>query len=887
MKIPGLIKHPSYQLVLQIFIGLITTANMQVVNAQLTPDNSLNSTVRNDTVNNRDIIEGGAIRGSNLFHSFADFNVGADRGVYFSNPDHIGNIFTRVTGSNPSSILGTLGVLGNANLFLINRHGISFGDNARLDVKGSFVASSADSIIFDNYEFSSTDTTIDPLLTVNIPRGLRFRNDPGNITLTNSRLSVPEGKTLALIGGDVSLNNTQIRSPGSTVELGGLTQAGRVDIDEKLLSFPRPLDSAATNITKGNVSISNGAVVDVAAGGGGSITINSQNLEITGNSQLRAGIASGMGSPNAQGGDIQINNADKITLDNSFIFNEVFGQGNAGNIHINTSSLTLKDGGFINASISGKGNTGAIAITAPQGVTLMGENSQGNHSYIANRVLITGEGNSGGITIDTSTLTLENGGTINASTFGQGNGGAINITAADGVTIRGESSLSSTSSVVTAIGLTGKGNSGGITIDTSTLNVENGGTINASTFGQGNGGAINITATDGVTIRGESSRGFSTSVSTAAVGEQTEEGNSGDITIDTSTLTVENGGTINASTFGQGNGGAIVITAADGVTIRGESSLGISSLVVTAIGPTGKGNSGGITIDTSTLTVENGGTINASTFGQGNGGAINITAADGVTIRGESSLGISSLVVTAIGPTGKGNSGGITIDTSTLTVENGGNITTSTFGQGNAGSIVIRSADGVTIRGENRRGFSTSVSTMVGQETAKGNGGDITIDTSTLTVENGGTINASSLGQGNGGAIVITAADGVTIRGESSRGFLSLVVSAVAQTGKGNSGDITIDTSTLTVENGGNIYVTTFGQGNGGAINIRAADGVTIGGKSITGTTSSVTSAVGPTGEGNSGDITIDTSTLTVEKGSMINTSTSGQGNAGSINIRA
>ncbi|MDB9448044.1 filamentous hemagglutinin N-terminal domain-containing protein, partial [Anabaena sp. CS-542/02] len=118
-------------------IGLITTANMQVVNAQLTPDNSLNSTVRNDTVNNRDIIEGGAIRGSNLFHSFTDFNVGADRGVYFSNPDNIGNILTRVTGSNPSSILGTLGVLGNANLFLINPHGISFGDNARLDVKGS------------------------------------------------------------------------------------------------------------------------------------------------------------------------------------------------------------------------------------------------------------------------------------------------------------------------------------------------------------------------------------------------------------------------------------------------------------------------------------------------------------------------------------------------------------------------------------------------------------------------------------------------------------------------------------------------------------------------------------------------------------------------------
>ncbi|WP_367120473.1 filamentous hemagglutinin N-terminal domain-containing protein [Microcoleus sp. PH2017_30_WIL_O_A] len=116
--------------------------------AQIIPDSTLgaeSSRLVPDTINNlpSDRISGGATRGSNLFHSFRSFN-------------GIANIFTRVTGGQPSNILGTLGVLGNANLFLINPKGIVFGPNARLDLRGSFVASTADSIVFNNgFEFST------------------------------------------------------------------------------------------------------------------------------------------------------------------------------------------------------------------------------------------------------------------------------------------------------------------------------------------------------------------------------------------------------------------------------------------------------------------------------------------------------------------------------------------------------------------------------------------------------------------------------------------------------------------------------------------------------------------------------------------------------------
>ncbi|MFM5956819.1 MAG: hypothetical protein ACKOQ2_06580, partial [Dolichospermum sp.] len=92
----------------------------------------------------------------------------------------------------------------------------------------------------------------------------------------------------------------------------------------------------------------------------------------------------------------------------------------------------------------------------------------------------------------------------------------------------------------------------------------------------------------------------------------------------------------------------------------------------------------GITIDTSTLTLKNGGRITASTFGQGNAGNIAIKATQGVNVN------IGGLLFSGVTATGEGNSGGITIDTSTLTLEKGGFISAGIFGKGNAGNIEIQ-----------------------------------------------------------------------------------------------------------------------------------------------------------------------------------------------------
>ncbi|MEQ8462872.1 two-partner secretion domain-containing protein, partial [Coleofasciculus sp. E1-EBD-02] len=116
--------------------GVLTGCGADAV-AQITPDTTLGTENSVVTPNvdiqglPADLIEGGATRGAALFHSFSEFNVGEGLRVYFANPVGIETIFSRVTGSDVSDILGTLGVDGGASLFLLNPNGIIFGENAR------------------------------------------------------------------------------------------------------------------------------------------------------------------------------------------------------------------------------------------------------------------------------------------------------------------------------------------------------------------------------------------------------------------------------------------------------------------------------------------------------------------------------------------------------------------------------------------------------------------------------------------------------------------------------------------------------------------------------------------------------------------------------------
>ncbi len=163
------------------FVFLCSLATITLVSsatAQIIPDTTLGNENTSISISDlKQLIMGGATKGSNLFHSFQEFNIGEGEQVYFANPEGIQNIFSRITGGNPSQIFGTLGVNGTANLFLLNPNGIIFGQNSQLDLQGSFTVTTADSILFpNNIEFSAVNPKSSPILTIDRPLGLILNN---------------------------------------------------------------------------------------------------------------------------------------------------------------------------------------------------------------------------------------------------------------------------------------------------------------------------------------------------------------------------------------------------------------------------------------------------------------------------------------------------------------------------------------------------------------------------------------------------------------------------------------------------------------------------------------------------------------------------------------
>jgi len=209
----------------------------QQAQAQLVPDKTLEpeNSVVVPVEALVDEIQGGAARGSNLFHSFLEFNVGHGRSVYFANPVGIENILTRVTGNNASDILGRLGVSGDANLWLINPNGINFGPDASLDVRGSFVASTADGIgLGNNGVFSATNPDNSQLLTVEPGALFHHAWETHQAKINNQAdLAVGAGETLKLQSGTVTMTGS-LTAPGGRVEvLGhrvGLLDNAKIDV---------------------------------------------------------------------------------------------------------------------------------------------------------------------------------------------------------------------------------------------------------------------------------------------------------------------------------------------------------------------------------------------------------------------------------------------------------------------------------------------------------------------------------------------------------------------------------------------------------------------------------------------------------------------------------
>ncbi|NEP19580.1 MAG: filamentous hemagglutinin N-terminal domain-containing protein, partial [Leptolyngbya sp. SIO4C1] len=207
-------------------VALIGSALAVPAKAQVVPDDTLGAerSVVTPLGEQRDRIDGGALRGSMLFHSFDRFGILEGHGVYFANPDAVNTIFSRVIGNDPSNLLGTLGVLGDADLVFLNPNGILFGPNAELDLRGSFTATTASAVELPGGEiFSALQPEIPSLLEVNVeaPIGLVFEEVSQATLINDANLFVDEGRSIAL------LSNTVINSGGLTAPNGNVQILGK------------------------------------------------------------------------------------------------------------------------------------------------------------------------------------------------------------------------------------------------------------------------------------------------------------------------------------------------------------------------------------------------------------------------------------------------------------------------------------------------------------------------------------------------------------------------------------------------------------------------------------------------------------------------------------
>ncbi|QLE54233.1 filamentous hemagglutinin N-terminal domain-containing protein [Nostoc sp. TCL26-01] len=581
-------------------------------NSQLTP---------NVTINNLPAkrIDGGAIKGNNLFHSFREFNINEGERVYFHNPNGISNIFTRVTGTNSSQILGTLGVTGNANLFLINPHGIIFGQNARLDIAGSLIASTASGINFaDGFKFTTSHQQSNPLLTVSIPTGLQLGENPQKILVqgdgkgirtsnspvvdVTNGLRVGSDRTLALVGGNIDFTGGTLKTAGGRIELGSVAGSGLVSLNAVEQGFAL----GYADVSKfGDIQFSRSTAVDASGLSGGTINIRGRKLTITNGSQIEA-TTLGVGT----GGKLTVTASELVELRGTSSENRPSSLSTdnrdsgtvPGELTINTRQLILQPGGRISASNSDTGLGGTITVNADELVELIGTfTSSGGLRSSGLSIQTTGRGNSGNLIINTKKLSIREGAEISASTYGAGNGGNIIINASEIVELKGISNSRNTllpSRIVAEAG--------------NNIREVNRNAPSAPVTGKGGNLAIN---TRQLTIQDEAR------LTVSSRSENRNAQGAGTLDVKASNILLNNQGQIAATTF-IGQGGNIKLAAQDFLVLRRHSTISTTAGTARA-----GGDGGNIDINTDFIVTARGenSDITANAF-RGSGGKVNITA---------------------------------------------------------------------------------------------------------------------------------------------------------------------------------------------------------------------------------------------------------------------
>jgi filamentous hemagglutinin family protein len=877
-------------------------------------------------------IQGGATRGAGLFHSFSEFNVGDRANVQFAVQPEIQNIFARVTGSNGSQILGTLGtgvvrngVLGDsaANLFLLNPNGILFGPNAKLDLAGSFLATTASSFRFaEGKEFGAVNPQVAPLLTISTPIGLQFGSVAGEIELKGitTALETANNRSFILAGGPINLVNSRLNSKIGNVEIGaigsgefvGLTSGSAAGFQLDYRGVGSFQDVVIDRSQVGIVSVSDEPTVV------SDLRIQGRDIALTNQSQVLHLHGFASRSDRTVPGSITLNAARNIDLESStlgglsFDAGEIFqllgvpvppelanASSSAANININAQNLKLRNVSSIGTKFTKQGTGGNISIQVRDDLTI-----QNAGSYIVSDNASRGTLDGGNISVSAGTLNLINGGSIVNGLTGQGKAGDITIDVRGAVNLLGDGFLPDSvvfndaflreslgggqrylpSTISSNTGLFATGSTGNIKISAGSLQIAKGGAIIAVNIGKGDTGIIDLRVSGSATVTGISenagspSQIYNTSFGLppgVTVGNL--RSNTTGIQISAQSLEIDRGGFV--STRG------ILNTASKGIQIDVQDTVRI------------QGGDSFINQEEGSQTFYTSQISTSKASGVGNPGNIKIRARGLEVLKGgliESNVALAEGVGDVINP--------IPIQT----------ISPGTF-QGQTGDIEIITADYALVDGVDADADPSRISSSV-EPTGNAQGGKISIQTKDLAVTNGGQILSTLSGDGKAGEIAIAASGEILVAGSGPRrivGSNSRIASNLTVSAVGDGGKITVVTDRLRLRSGGSLSTSNNNAiGDGGDISVNAND-ISIGGRSRFGDESGIFTGVSnlPAGGrlrdvekfdevddlgrfipregiGNSGNIAIVGGDLRLTGAGSISARNLGRGNAGTISIQ-
>jgi filamentous hemagglutinin family protein len=810
---------------------------------------------------------------------------------------------------------GTIGVDGASTSLMVGSAGSGSGGAVSVQT-GQLALTNGGAIMSIALARGSGSPVTISADTVLADGGSAFNLSTGIFSTTSSTASTAGGGAISIGAGQLALHNSANVLSGSCPAATCLPPAAGAPTP------PTPAGAGgAVTVSVGSLTVDSGSSLGSVARGTG----NAGNVSVTvgGQALIERGV-----------------NAPFSILDG--IASTTFGKGNAGDVAVSVGTLGVTNDGVVASTTSAgaAGNSGSVFVDVAGALSIDGSGgfpntrtgilgdthsvgrggdvtviadgiTIGEFGFIASDVASPASGHGGNVMVTANNLSISGAGQIKSSTFSTGDSGNVSIKIADRLAVDGTTAPGASTGIFSQANGGSTGNAGMVSVNSGSISIVNGGTISGGTFGPGSGGSVSVNVAGGLTIDGALTPGSFTGISSQA--NQGSSGNAGPISVTAGDISLANQGQISGISFGSGSPGQMTIAAG---TLSIASNGLIGSPVVgspTALG-SGKGGSvvviidgqlaidgaggdprflttgitaqsqtagdaGSVSVTAGSVSIARNGVISGNTFGSGNGGGVSVTVAGQLTIDGTATASNSLTGIATNSEFGStGNAGDVTVIAGTLSLVNGGAISSSAIrsdqglpaSTGNAGKVAVSTAGLLSLSGSGAR---IATETQAG---TTGNAGSVTVNAPQISLTTGAEISSATAGTGAGGTVAVTTPGALVLGGGAQ------IASSATGPNSGAGGAVTVASGTLTVEGGAQIASSTAGPGAGGDVSVTVASDITLPDRGPQITAQS-------TGSGNAGTITASAVRLLINNGGAISTeaqtSTANGGNI-TLNVR-